>query len=404
MSEEFPRLLDATLLSDEAKQFQDFLLSKIIGQDRAIKQFVRVFQQISVGMNRRNRPAGVFLFTGPTGVGKTELVRRAAEHLLGNKNSVTRIDCGEFQHSHEVAKIIGSPPGYVGHGDKKSIRLSQENINKFQTATCKLNIILFDEIEEAHDTLLSAILQILDAGRLTLGTGDETDFSHSIVILTSNLGEKDVQKTMAGSQLGLAPEKNVVTTDEDIYKVSKAAAAKHFKAKFMNRIDRLVVFRSLDETNLRRILQNELGDLQERVWESSVRLWEESGGRGDFPQFRPVFQFTDAAKDFLIREGTSRLYGARELNRALDRFVAFPIGALIGSKQVHHGDIVEGDYEAGAKALTFKLIGKRDVTPLLPATYKGVPLDDLISEPNLPMKYEAPLPVPERPKRKPWKL
>src|SRR5271166_1671657 len=202
---EFPRVLDASLLSEEVLALQKTLLSRIIGQERAIKSFIQVYQQLSVGMNRPHRPLAVFLFTGPTGTGKTALVKSVAAALLGNENGITRIDCGEYQHSHEVAKLIGAPPGYLGHGESRTIRLSQQKIDQWQTPKCKMNFVLFDEIEEAHDALLSAILQILDAGKLTLGTGDEADFSKTVIVLTSNLGEKDAQKVIAGTKMGLQP-------------------------------------------------------------------------------------------------------------------------------------------------------------------------------------------------------
>ena len=270
---EFPQTLDTTVLSEDAQKLQSHLLSKIIGQDRAVKQFVAVYQQIQTGLNKPDRPCGVYLLMGPTGTGKTQLVREAAEFILGKKDAITRVDCSEFSHSHETAKLLGSPPGYVGFGDKGTIRLSQEKIDKYQTEKHKINFLLFDEIEEAHDTVFSAILQILDAGRLTLGTGDETDFTKTIVIMTSNLGEKETQQVLMGKELGLAPPSHDerATMDEEVYKHSKTAAAKHFKAKFMNRIDRIIVFRSLSHDSLLKILKKELMALEYRLWGSSIK-------------------------------------------------------------------------------------------------------------------------------------
>jgi len=406
MPDEFKKL-DISVLSKEAQDLKDSLLRQIIGQERAVDQFVKIFQQASVGMMRDGRPLATFLFAGPTGTGKSECVRCAANFLLNSKDAITRIDCGEYQHSHETAKLFGSPPGYVGYAEKKSVRLSQEAIDKFQTTKNKINIILFDEIEEAHESVLSAILQILDAGRLTLGTGDVTDFSRSIIVLTSNLGEKEMQNTLKGATLGLAPQQEIgISTDDGIYKAAKGAAIKYFKAKFMNRIDRLVVFRALSEKSLREILNIELFKLEARVWGSASKDWKFSDGTA-LPQFRVYFHYTDKAKDFLIQEGTSKVYGARELNRAIDRFVAFPIGALIGSKQIVHGDLVEVDHEEGSKELTFVLTGHKDIAFVPPADPVGPssavkPPSDSSPDPDDTPFYIRPRPsTPKLPPRRP---
>ena len=189
------------------------------------------------------------------------------------------------------------------------------------------------------------------------------------MILTSNLGEKEMQTTLAGNTLGLRPQAaSSVNTDEGLYRAAKGAAVKYFKAKFMNRIDRLIVFRSLGEDSLRRILENELRKLEIRVWHSASRDWKI--GDPMFLPFRPVFRYTETAKDFLIKEGTSQAYGARELNRAIDRFVAFPISALIGSKQIKHGDVIEIGYIEGTKDLSFTFTEHRNIetdVPILPS-------------------------------------
>jgi ATP-dependent Clp protease ATP-binding subunit ClpB len=153
MADTFPKILDVSVLSDDAQKLLDTLNRRIIGQERAVRTFVRAFQQVEAGLNKPCHPAAVFLFMGPTGVGKTELVRVTAEVLLGKKEAITRIDCGEFQEAHEIAKLIGSPPGYLGYGEDNA-RLTQDKIDKYQTQKHKINFVLFDEIEEAHDHLL----------------------------------------------------------------------------------------------------------------------------------------------------------------------------------------------------------------------------------------------------------
>lgn len=375
----FPQVLDIHAQSEEARLFEKHLTSKVIGQERAVRQFTKTYQQFMAGMGKDGRPAAVYLFLGPTGTGKTSLVQAAAEFLLGKKDAITRIDCGEYAHSHEAAKLIGAPPGYLGFSEKSAVRLSQEKIDKFQTPQCKLNFVLFDEIEEAHETVYNSILQILDAGRLTLGTGDETDFSRTIIILTSNLGEKETQTVLMGKELGLTPPTHDerTTMDEEIYKKSKAAATNHFKAKFMNRIDRVIVFRSLSQDSLLKILHKELMELELRLWRTGLKKWEAEKSTEPIPQFRVIFKTTKSANDFLLKEGTSQIYGARELNRAIERFVAFPLGSLIGSKQIEHGDVLEIDYVEGAKDLKFSKIAHRELkeTPSLPEGINEVPKD-----------------------------
>jgi ATP-dependent Clp protease ATP-binding subunit ClpA len=363
---------------------------------------VQIYQQLQACLNRENRPAAVYLFMGPTGTGKTQLVREAAEFILGKKDAITRIDCSEYAHSHEVAKLFGSPPGYLGHGDKGSVRLSQEKIDKFQTPKHKINILLFDEIEEAHDDVFSAILQILDAGRLTLGTGEETDFTKTIVIMTSNLGEKETQQVLMGKELGLVPPSHDerANMDEEVYKQSKAAAAKHFKAKFMNRIDRVIVFRSLSQDSLEKILSIQLRELEYRLWSTAMKRWEAQGGEGSPQQFRVIFKTTKSANDFLLKEGTSQIYGARELNRAVERFVAFPLGSLIGSNQLEHGDVLEIDYLEGAKDLVFKKVAHRELRLMSSDVEIIVPVKEQAPPPPEPLKEPA---KPEGWIRRPWK-
>lgn len=330
---------------------------------------------------------GLFVLGDFTVTHNTELVRRAAEFVLGKKEAITRIDCGEFQASHEISKLIGSPPGYVGYNERSAVRLSQEKIDQYQTENQKINFLLFDEIEEAHEALLSSILQILDSGYLTLGNGAVTDFTKTIIILTSNLGEKEMQQELTGNVLGLAPvQESLERTDDRVYRVSKAAATRYFKAKFMNRIDRLIVFRSLSEESLRKILKNELYEVQDRLRAGPFNVWKRKAGTEPPPQFRPLLIFSDAAKSFLIKEGTSQKYGARELNRAIDRLVSFPLGALVGSKQIEGDDIIEIDYTEGEKHLIFKRTGKRDLAPI------QVPEKKETLKPLLPPK-----PVPRRP-------
>ena len=345
-------LLDLSKLSVEAGQLQSALLAKIIGQDRAVKQVVAGFIPTTVNMQREHKPLGVYLFLGPTGVGKSETVKQFARFLLGSDKSLTKIDCTEFQHEHETAKLLGAPPGYIGFD--KPPRLAQAEIDKHQTKDRKINIILFDEIEKADDYLFDAIMSILGDAELTLGNGKKTDFSSSFIFLTSNLGSHEIKRLLQGDGLGFKKiAQTVMDVDAAIYQVSKKAAEKKWRPEFVNRMDKIIVFRPLAEDSLRIILKNELNALQWSIYRSTFKGWNISS-KEPMPTKREIkFRLTGAAMDFLIKEGTSEIYGARELNRAVDRFMRMPLASLISSGQLLTGDYVRVEYTAGATDLTF---------------------------------------------------
>src|SRR5919109_4635644 len=181
------RQLDPTFNGHEAKKFDSDLRKRIVGQDEAIDQIVNIYQMYLAGMSSPGRPIGNFLFLGPTGSGKTRMVEATAESLVGDGRAVIKIDCAEFQHSHEIAKLIGSPPGYLGHRETHPL-LTQEALNQWHTEKLKLSFVLFDEIEKASDSLWQLLLGILDKATLTLGDNRRVDFSRALIFMTSNLG------------------------------------------------------------------------------------------------------------------------------------------------------------------------------------------------------------------------
>src|SRR5216683_882678 len=195
---EMPRieLLDPTRNGRPAEHLENKLCRLIVGQDEAIRQIVRAYQTHVAGLSPVGRPIGTFLFLGPTGSGKTRIVEATAESLLKNSRAVIKIDCAEFQHSHEIAKLIGSPPGYLGHRETHAL-LSQEALNQHHTDTVKLSFVLFDEIEKASDALWNLLLGILDKGILTLGDNRQVDFSSSMIFLTSNLGAAEMSSLVS---------------------------------------------------------------------------------------------------------------------------------------------------------------------------------------------------------------
>src|SRR5947207_7755170 len=189
------KVLDPTLTGRDAEELEAGLRRKIVGQDEAIDQIVNIYQTFQAGMTSPGRPIGNFLFLGPTGSGKTRLVEATAESLVGDMRAVIKIDCAEFQHSHEIAKLIGAPPGYLGHRETRPL-LSQDVLSQHHTPTFKLSFLLFDEIEKASDALWNLLLGILDKATLTLGDNRRVDFSRALIFMTSNLGATEMASCM----------------------------------------------------------------------------------------------------------------------------------------------------------------------------------------------------------------
>ena len=339
--------LDPAQTGFEAERLDTDLRKRIVGQDEAIEQIINIYQTNLAGMSSPGRPIGNFLFLGPTGSGKTRLVEATAESLVGDARAVIKIDCAEFQHSHEIAKLIGSPPGYLGHRETHPL-LSQEVLNQYHTERVKLSFVLFDEIEKASDALWNLLLGILDKATLTLGDNRRVDFSRALIFMTSNLGAAEMGSIMRpnlGFAAGEAQRKCATgVTDEKLNdKITRSgmeAARRKFSPEFINRIDKTVVFRPLGEPELRKILSLELNMVQQRVFSS--------GAGAPF-----VFTLTDEAKAFLLREGTDLKYGARHLKRAIERNLVHPLSNLIATEQVRGGDLLRIDFDECASRLTF---------------------------------------------------
>src|ERR1700750_2947466 len=189
-------LLDPDQKSPRAQEFEEKLAARLVGEERAGRRLSGLYQNFLAGVNPPNRPVGTMLFLGPTGSGKTRVVEAAAEILFGDPNAVIKIDCAEFQHSHEIAKLVGSPPGYLGHRETSPL-LSQENLDRFQTEEIQLSLVLFDEIEKASDSLWRLLLGILDKATLTLGDNRRVDFSQCVIVMTSNLGAREMSGLMS---------------------------------------------------------------------------------------------------------------------------------------------------------------------------------------------------------------
>ena len=333
-----PTTLDPTKVGREAEDLKMSLRHRVVGQEEAIDQIVNVYQTWLTGITAPGRPIANFLFLGPTGSGKTRLVEATAECLLNDARTVIKIDCAEFQHSHEIAKLIGSPPGYIGHRETKAV-LSQDVLDAHHTDIVKISIVLFDEIEKANDALWNLLLGILDKGALTLGDGTKADFSKAIIFMTSNVGAAEMNAEFQ-PRLGFV---NSSGQDEINARMSRSgleAVRRKFTPEFVNRLDHIAVFRPLGTIELERILDIELDLVQQRISHTT--------------QDQPfVFKISEAGKQFLLIEGTDKKFGARHLKRAIERLVVQPISHLIGTNQVSHGDAILIDHQNGSASMNF---------------------------------------------------
>lgn len=323
------RQLDPRRKSKAVEKLEAFLRQKVVGQEAAIDTVVDIFQMFTAGLNPRNRPVGNLIFLGPTGTGKTRVVEALAEALFGSDRALIKIDCAEFQHSHEISKLVGSPPAYLGHRETHPV-LNQEALNQWYTKDLKLTLLLFDEIEKASDSLWQLLLGILDKGTLTLGTNQRVDMSKCLIFMTSNLGAKEMSNLASGGMgfRGATDTPNEVTADEEfdkkITRTALEAARRKFSPEFMNRIDKTVVFKTLRPEHLKKILDLELEAVQNRILQSSGTHF--------------TFHCDDDVKEKFLLEGTDPRYGARHLKRVIERSLVFPLSSLVATRQIKTGD------------------------------------------------------------------
>jgi ATP-dependent Clp protease ATP-binding subunit ClpB len=341
--------LDPTIRSTDTRDFEGALRSKIVGQAEGVQALVDLYQVFCAGLNSPGRPVGNLLFLGPTGSGKTRIVEAAAEILFGDGRSVIKVDCAEFQHSHEIAKLIGSPPGYLGHRETHPL-ITQEALAASHTEKLKLSFLLFDEIEKASDALWQLLLGMLDKATLTLGDNRRVDLSQTVIFLTSNLGGGEITELMNGGMGFIQPkDKPAAGLDQKVERTAVEAARRKFSPEFMNRLDKVVVFHPLRREQLEEVLEIELGQVQQRVLETA---------KGQF-----LFRVTESGREFLLQEGTDQRYGARHLKRAIERHVVYPLANLLATEQVHLGDLVCIDWSKGNEGLSFVREGENLAMP-----------------------------------------
>lgn len=317
------------------------LSDRVVGQPSALEAIVPSLQLHLSGLAPEGRPVGVFLLLGPTGTGKTRTVEAIADVLHGDMRKVLRVDCGEFQGDHEVAKLIGAPPGYVGHADTQP-RLTQVSLAEVTSPSCDLALVLFDEIEKAAPALVQLLLGILDRAKLRLGDGTEVDFARTLIFLTSNLGAREMMDEM---KPGLGFDAGRTTDPEELAerleRIVVHAVKKFFSPEFVNRVDAVVTYRPLDAASVVAICDQQIRELQHHV---HTRLGERSFGIDVEP----------AARYFLIDKGTSLEYGARELKRVIHRHVTQPLAAMVVNHQIDPGAIVRVEMDEGGETLALR--------------------------------------------------
>jgi ATP-dependent Clp protease ATP-binding subunit ClpA len=329
-------------IPEPAEDLTSIMSSKVVGQPNVINVIVPYIEMFQAGLAPENRPVGVFLLLGPTGTGKTRTVEALAETLHGSSRNVLKIDCGEFQMEHEVAKLIGAPPGYLGHRETQPM-LSQQKLTSVASDKCGLSLVLFDEIEKAAPSLTRLLLGVLDRGVLRLGDNSVVNFEKSLVFLTSNLGAREMMREIS-PDFGFASASVSGTREDLTHKlqgIALVAVRKKFSPEFINRIDHVITYRPLDAESFSAITDHEIASLQNHV---NTRL-----GNRCF-----AIEVPFETRQWLIEHGTSAEYGARELKRTIHKNLTQPLATLVAKNQIEPGSRVRVEIDPGQASLTLR--------------------------------------------------
>lgn len=325
-------------------QLRNQLTRSLVGQESAIEMILPSVEMFQVGLSPEERPAGVFLLLGPSGTGKTRTVESLAEALHGSEKNLLKIDCGEFQMEHEVAKLIGAPPGYLGHRETPPL-LNQQKINSISSSQSNLSLILFDEIEKAAPSMTRLLLGILDKAILRLGDNTHVNFERTMIFMTSNLGSNEMLKALT-PKFGFtgsleATEKNIQSR---LSSIGMNAVRRKFTPEFVNRIDAVVTYQPLKQSDLRRILEMQVDRLQFHL---NQRLGDRSF----------ILRIPEKSKKRLLEISTSPEYGAREMKRTLHRNLLQPIAAMMAEDRIPPGAAVSLQTQASSFRLRVKQAG-----------------------------------------------
>jgi len=298
----------------------------VIGQDEAIQKVVRAIQRNRVGLKDPKKPIGTFIFLGPTGVGKTELARSLARYMFDSEESLIRIDMSEYMEKFTVSRLIGAPPGYVGY--EEGGQLTEKVRRK------PYSVILLDEIEKAHPDIYNILLQVLDDGQLTDGLGRKVDFKNTLIIMTSNIGVRQLKEF--GDGVGFATATRIQNAEENSKAVIEKALKKTFSPEFLNRIDDVVVFNSLTKENIFNIIDILMKGVSKRLQNLGFEL-----------------ELTTAAKEFIADKGYDVQFGARPLHRAIQKYLEDPLAEEIMKMSIKQGDVLVADFNTETALLEF---------------------------------------------------
>lgn len=322
-------ILDLTQIeSDRAKAIRETLRSKVIGQQEGIDAIIDIIEKYHANLHDKNRPIGTALFLGPTGVGKTRLIESFCEAIGNDTHHCVKIDCGEFQHSHEIAKLIGSPPGYLGHKETPA-RFTQKTLNALHTEHYKLSIIFFDEIEKASDSLWHLLLTIMDKATITLGDNSTTDFKDTVILMTSNAGSAEMDKLIHGGGIGF--NKLAGVDEAGIAEIGISSAKKKFTPEFINRLDRIIAFHTLTKEQIEKVCDLEINIIQQNILSKSKNI---------------IFlNVTKEARRALIDEGYDPKYNGRNIRRVIEQRLEIPLARIIASGIAGQEDEIVLDYK-----------------------------------------------------------
>lgn len=320
------RQIDASSVeSEKAKCVREYMHKHIIGQDAPIDYMVAMLERYHSGLYDHNRPINSILLLGPTGVGKTLSVQNLSQALLGTKLALIRIDCAEFSHDHEVAKLLGSPPGYIGYQEGATV-ITQAKLERFQNPDYKLGVILFDEIEKAHYNFWNLLLGILDNGTLTLGSNITLDLTKTLIFMTSNVGSQEMDKAVGIGRTGFSDS---VVSQEELERTAMDAAKRKFMPEFINRLDKIIVFNTLLKSDMLKIVDLELNEVQTQLYSAAKFVF---------------LRVTNIMKQKLVDEGYDPKYNARNICRVIEQRIQTPLARLIASGAVAEKDEVIFDY------------------------------------------------------------